>query len=79
MGCMDFWGVWIFVVFCNFLVAFLWASGGTGGGPGGPGDAPGGPESQIRLTRMLKRGEYASYVKNSQKHNPHLELITPPC
>ena len=29
-----FWGVWICVVFCNFLVAFLYASGGPGGGPG---------------------------------------------
>ena len=25
---------------CNFLVAFLWASGGPGGGPGGPGGGP---------------------------------------
>ena len=40
---MDFLGVWIFVALCNFLVAFLEASGRPGGGPGGPGGGPGGP------------------------------------
>ena len=44
IGFLDFcrfW--WIFVDLCNFLVAFLQASGGPGGGPGGPGGGPEGP------------------------------------
>ena len=43
-GFLDFCRFcWICVVFCNFLVAFLYASGGPGGGPGGPGGGPEGP------------------------------------
>ena len=64
MGCMDFWGVWIFVVFCNFLVAFLQASGGPGGGPGGPGGGPEGPGG-------VPGG--VLYILKSKKSTEHLE------